>query len=133
VKSIAGQGVIAHRTSFLRHRPPYVAAGVTEATITGNKPILVFVIHCALCSYDELENGERECVIEVRRSWAPSWLGVRRRACVPCWGDDRAPSDRCGRLRLVRAYRFTCFDPVRSFLIGRLEFIEGNIKSGRLN
>ena len=75
VKPVAGQGAIAHRTSFLRHRPPYVVVGVTEAMITGNKPILVFIIHCALCSYDELENGEPECVIDVRRSWAPPWLG----------------------------------------------------------
>jgi hypothetical protein len=57
VRSVAEQGAIAHRTLFLRRGPLLVVASVAVALITGNKPILVFVMHCALCSCDELENG----------------------------------------------------------------------------
>jgi hypothetical protein len=57
VRSVAEQGAIAHRTSILRRGPLFVAASVAVASITSNKPILVLVVHRALCSGDELGNG----------------------------------------------------------------------------
>ena len=48
---------IARRTAILRRGPLFVAARVAVASNTGNKPILVFVVHRALCSSDEFEFG----------------------------------------------------------------------------